>query len=121
MGSNPLNLIRFVPAEERHMAKFEAGYFGARFSLYPMSDRYVPVILGAIEGLGGSGLEVETDNVSTFIQGDRDLVWSTLEDAFAKAARTKQNVVMTVLLSHGCPGEGLCDIDPLKVAATPAR
>ncbi len=118
MGSNPLNLIRFVPAEERHMAKFEAGYFGARFSLYPMSDRYVPVILGAIEGLGGSGLEVETDNVSTFITGDRDLVWSTLEDAFAKAARTKEHVVMTVLLSHGCPGEELCEIDPLKGTAT---
>lgn len=94
------------------MAKFEAGYFGARFSLYPMTDRYVPVILGAIDGLPAAKLEVETDEVSTFIKGDRDLVWSTLEDAFAKAARTKEHVVMTVLVSHGCPGEELCEIDP---------
>ncbi len=100
------------------MAKFEAGYFGARFSLYPMADRYVPVILGAIDGIASSDLEVETDDVSTFIKGDRDLVWSTLEDAFAKAARAGEHVVMTVLVSHGCPGEELCEIDPLKGTAT---
>lgn len=94
------------------MAKFEAGYFGARFSLYPMTDRYVPVILGAIDGLRAPELEVETDDVSTFLKGDRDLVWNTLEDAFAKAARTNEHVVMTLLVSHGCPGEDLCEIDP---------
>jgi uncharacterized protein YqgV (UPF0045/DUF77 family) len=107
-----LNLIRFVPAEEKHMAKFEAGYFGARFSLYPMTDRYVPVIRGAIEGIASSALEVETDDVSTFIRGDRNTVWSTLEIAFATAARSGEHVVMTALVSHGCPGEELCEIDP---------
>ena len=100
------------------MAKFEAGYFGARFSLYPMTDRYVPVILGAIEGLHDGGLEVETDDISTFIKGDRNLVWATLEGAFAKAATTGEHVVMTALLSHGCPGEELCEIDPLTGTAS---
>lgn len=103
------------------MAKFEAGYFGARFSLYPMTDRYVPVIMAAIEGLAGSGLEVETDEVSTFIKGDRNTVWSTLEDAFAKAARSREHVVMTALMSHGCPGEELCEIDPLTGSADAQR
>ena len=102
------------------MAKFEAGYFGARFSLYPMTDRYVPVILGAIEGLRRDGLEVQTDDVSTFIKGDRNVTWSTLEDVFATAARSGEHVVMTVLLSHGCPGEELCEVDPLTgTAAAP--
>jgi len=103
------------------MTKFEAGFFGARFSLYPMTDRYVSVILGAIDTLAGSGLEVETDDVSTFIKGDRNLVWSTLEDAFATAARTGEHVVMTALLSHGCPGEELCEIDPRTGTADAAR
>jgi hypothetical protein len=88
-------------------------FFGARFSLYPMSDRYVPVILGAIDGIRERGLEVETDDVSTFIGGDRNRVWSTLEDVFAKAARTGDHVVMTALVSHGCPGETYCEPDPL--------
>ncbi len=103
------------------MAKFEAGYFGARFSLYPMTDRYVPVILGAIDKLAASGLEVETDDVSTFIKGDRNAVWATLEDSFAKAARTGEHVVMTALVSHGCPGEELCEIDPNTGRAGDAR
>jgi len=103
------------------MAKFEAGYFGARFALYPMTERYVPVIEGAIDGLTGSGLEVETDDVSTFIRGDRNAVWSTLEGAFAKAARTGEHVVMTALVSHGCPGEELCEIDPRTGTADAER
>ncbi len=88
-------------------------FFGARFSLYPMSDRYVPIILGSIDGIRERGLEVETDDVSTFIGGDRNTIWSTLEEVFARSARTGEHVVMTVLVSHGCPGETYCEPDPL--------
>ena len=84
-------------------------FFGARFSLYPMSDRYVPIILDAIAGIRERGLEVETDDVSTFIGGDRDRVFGELARVFAAAARTGEHVVMTVLLSHGCPGETYCE------------
>jgi uncharacterized protein YqgV (UPF0045/DUF77 family) len=77
------------------------GFFGARFSLYPMTDRFVPVILHAIEGLRETGLDVETDDVSTFIGGDMDRVFGALERAFARAASSGVHVVMTVLLSHG--------------------
>jgi len=86
-----------------------APFFGARFSLYPMTDRYVAVILEAIKGLRDTGLEVETDDVSTFIGGDRDRVFGELARVFAAAARTGEHVVMTVLLSHGCPGETYCE------------
>lgn len=84
-------------------------FFGARISLYPMTDRYVPVIQGAVAGLQGSGLEVETDDVSTFLGGDRDRVFAELERIFASAARTGAHVVMTITLSHGCPGETYCE------------
>jgi uncharacterized protein YqgV (UPF0045/DUF77 family) len=81
-----------------------------------MTDRYVPVILSAIDGLKETGLEVETDDVSTFIGGDRDGVFRELERVFVCAAKTGEHVVMTVLLSHGCPGETYCEatgeIDP---------
>jgi energy-coupling factor transport system substrate-specific component len=86
-----------------------------------MTDLYVPVILGAIDGIAGSGLEVETDDVSTFIQGDRNAVWSTLEGTFATAARSGEHVVMTALVSHGCPGEELCEIDPRTGTAAAPR
>lgn len=94
------------------MASQELPFFGARFSLYAMTDRFVPVILGAIGGLQGRGLEIETDDVSTFIGGDRNAIWSSLEDVFARAARTSEHVVMSAQVSHGCPGETLCEPDP---------
>ena len=78
-----------------------AHFFGARFSLYPMTDRYVPVILGAIEGLGERGLAVETDDVSTFLGGHPEAVFATLRCSFARAAASGEHVVMTVLFSYG--------------------
>ncbi len=94
------------------MASQGLPFFGARFSIYPMTDRYVPLILGAIDGLRDRGLEIETDDVSTFLGGDRNAVWSSLEEAFAKAARSGEHVVMSALISHGCPGETYCEPDP---------
>ncbi len=96
-------------------------FFGARFSLYPMSDRYVPIILGAIAGIREDGLEVETDDVSTFVGGDRNAIWNTLERVFAKAAATGEHVVMTALVSHGCPGETYCQPDPRTGTAIAMR
>src|SRR5213080_2674134 len=100
-------MTQVQPAEEG--AVEAPPFFGARISLYPMSDRYVPIILDAIKSLDRTGLEIETDDVSTFIGGDRDQVFAQLERIFASAARTGEHVVMTVLLSHGCPGETYCE------------
>ena len=78
-----------------------AGFFGARFSLYPMTDRFIPVILSAIEGLREGGLTVESDDVSTFVGGPRGQVFGVLRRAMARAAASGAHVVMTVLFSYG--------------------
>jgi uncharacterized protein YqgV (UPF0045/DUF77 family) len=107
------------PAEDRAAAP---PFFGARISLYPMTDRYVELILDAIKGLDRTGLEVETDDVSTFLGGDRDAVFEQLERIFAAAARTKEHVVMTLLLSHGCPGETYCEATgEVRTPTSPTR
>lgn len=77
------------------------GFFGARFSLYPMSDRFVPVILHAVDGLRETGLEVETDDVSTFLGGSQPVVFGALRRAFSRAAASGEHVVMNVLFSYG--------------------
>ena len=78
-----------------------APFFGARFSLYPMTDRFVPVILDAIQGLRETGLDVETDDVSTFLGGPPERVFPTLQRAFARAARSGEHVVMVAQFSYG--------------------
>lgn len=94
-----------------------SAYFGARFSLYPMTDRFVPVILQALEGMPERGLEVETDDVSTFLEGHPDAVFGALERVFVRAASSHAHVVMTLLLSRGCPGETVCEPAPGAVAS----
>ena len=66
-----------------------------------MTDRFVPVILNAIEGLRESGLVVETDDVSTFLGGHPETVFAALRRAFARAAGSGEHVVMTALFSYG--------------------
>lgn len=92
---------------------------GARFPLYPMTDAFVPRILGALEGLEGAPLERETDDVSTFLSGEENDLFGALERVFERAARPGEHVAMSLLLSRGCPGEpgeDLCD-----PAASPAQ
>src|SRR2546427_11520414 len=98
-----------TPAQDRTTMAEAPPFFGARFSLYPMTERYIAIILEAVKGLHETGLEVETDDVSTFVGGDRNRVFDELARVFAAAARTGEHVVMTVLLSHGCPGETYCE------------
>jgi energy-coupling factor transport system substrate-specific component len=95
-----------------------SAFFGARFSLYPMTDRFVPVILDAIRDLPERGLDVETDDVSTFLGGHPDAVFDALEQTFARAAGSGAHVVMTIQLSRGCPGEEVCD--PAAAGPLPA-
>ncbi len=42
---------------------------GVRFSLYPLCDDFVPLILAAVDGLDRFGVDVDTDNVSTCLLG----------------------------------------------------
>ena len=76
-------------------------FFGARFSLYPMTDRFIPVILDAIQGLRETGLDIETDDVSTFIGGPPERVFPTLERAFSRAVRSGEHVVLVAQFSYG--------------------
>lgn len=86
-------------------------FFGCRFSLYPMTDKFVPVILEAIEEINRPGIEVETDTVSTCLIGIETNVFSALRDCLAKAALTGEHLVMSATFSKGCPGEGIVNLE----------
>lgn len=78
---------------------------GVRFSLYPTTDNYVPIILGAVEGLDRLGLEVEVDDVSTCLIGEEPRLFEALRVAFGRAARSGAHVSLVATFSAGCPGE----------------
>lgn len=83
---------------------------GARLTLSVYSDHYVEVILDALGQADSSGLEIETNDVSTYIQGDEERILNYLRDVIAAAAATKIHIGANVLLSRGCPGELACEL-----------
>jgi hypothetical protein len=83
---------------------------GVRFSLYPMRDDFVPLILGAVDGLARLGVEVEVDDVSTCLLGEEPNLFEALRVAFGRVACTGAHVVLTATFSAGCPGEPEGDV-----------
>jgi len=81
-------------------------FVGCQFSLYPMTDRFVEVILSAVDGLKDRGdVRVETDDLSTLLVGSPRAVFGGIERCFLKAAAAPGHVVLNATFSRGCPGE----------------
>src|SRR5919107_4515045 len=82
-------------------------FSGAQVSLYPMTDDFVGVILGAIEALEpyGSTFRIETDDLSTLIVGPPDQLFPAMRDLFISAAGHGVHCVLAATVSRGCPGE----------------
>ncbi len=82
-------------------------FSGAQVSLYPMSDDFVGVIMGALSALDPhrDRLRIETDDISTLIVGPPDVLFDAMRDLFVAAAKTGTHCVLSATVSRGCPGE----------------
>ena len=83
---------------------------GVRFSLFPMRDDFVPLILDAVNGLDGFGVEAKVDDVSTCLLGEEPNLFEALRVAFGRAACSGAHVVLNATFSAGCPGEPEGDV-----------
>ncbi len=82
-------------------------FSGAQISLYPMTDDFVDVILGAIGALDPyrPNFRIETDDISTLIVGPPDQLFPAMRDLFLAASRRDVHCVLAATVSRGCPGE----------------
>lgn len=94
-------------------------FCGAQLSLYPMTDRFVDIILQAIEVFKHTdGIRLETDDLSTCVIGTPKKVFEVAQGLFQPAAATGVHVVLNALFSRGCPGE---PDDPICTPCTPDK
>lgn len=94
---------------------------GARFSIHPMTDGYIPIILGAVRELQELPLETEAADVSTFVHGEENKLFEGLHAAFARAIACPEHIAINLMLSRGCPGEPGEDVcDPEASTSEPA-
>jgi uncharacterized protein YqgV (UPF0045/DUF77 family) len=82
-------------------------FSGAQISLYPMTDDFVSVILGAIKALDPyrPHFRIETDDVSTLIVGPPGQLFPAMRDLFVSASKSGVHCVLSAAVSRGCPGE----------------
>ncbi|MEA1852323.1 YkoF family thiamine/hydroxymethylpyrimidine-binding protein [Cytobacillus sp. OWB-43] len=83
---------------------------GCQFTLSPMSERYVDIILFALKEVNMSKVWSETDDVSTCIRGKQIHVFDVVKAIFLHAAKTGEHIAMSGTFSIGCPGDSAADV-----------
>lgn len=78
---------------------------GCRFSLYPMTDGFAPVILGALDATDTGFVWSESDALSTVYRGRLPYVMDAVAGLFANAWREGVHMALEGQVSHGCPGD----------------
>jgi len=76
----------------------------ADFTLSPMSDDFVEVILGTLEKTNTSKVWMETDDVSTVVRGKSVHVFDVTKAICVYGAQTGKHVSFQARYSIGCPG-----------------
>lgn len=78
---------------------------GCRFSLYPMTDDFVSIILGALDKTDTSHVWCQSDALSTVYRGKREYVVDAVAALFANAWREGVHMALEGQISRGCPGD----------------
>src|SRR5690625_2063657 len=83
---------------------------GVSFSVYPMSDQFVDIILGALKEGDTSRVWMKTDDVTTTIRGKVEHTFDVSKAIFLHAATTGEHVGYQATYSLGCPGDSAGDV-----------
>lgn len=78
---------------------------GCRFSLSPMSDNYVDIILGAIAKVDTGKVWSNTERLSSLYRGRREHVIDAVKACFVHAWKKDVHMTMEMTFSKGCPGD----------------
>jgi energy-coupling factor transport system substrate-specific component len=82
---------------------------GASFSIYPMSDGFMDIILSSLKKVDTSKVWMRTDDVSTCVRGRSEHVFDVVKAIFLNASKNGDHVVLNATFSNGCPGDSAGD------------
>lgn len=95
------------------------GVAGCKFSLYPMTDNFVEIILGALEKTDTSKVWKKIDKLSTCVRGKREHIFDVTKGLFINAYRENIHMVFEGTFSKGCPGDtdadSFMEVDSIKM------
>ncbi len=82
---------------------------GCSFSIYPMSEDFVEIILSAIRRVDMSKVWRQTNDIETCIRGRISHVFDVTLALFSTAIESGEHVVFRGTFSIGCPGDSTAD------------
>ncbi|SEO87516.1 YKOF-related Family [Amphibacillus marinus] len=83
---------------------------GCSFSIHPMSDDFINIILGALKEVDTSKVWMETDDVTTLVRGRIPHIFDITKAILLHAAKTGVHVAFEATYSIGCPGDTAGDV-----------
>ncbi|WP_347300048.1 YkoF family thiamine/hydroxymethylpyrimidine-binding protein [Dolosigranulum savutiense] len=78
---------------------------GVNFTLSPMSDSFVDIILGAVGQVDLSNVWAETSHVGTTYRGEKKAVFDALAACTLHAYQEGTHMSLHATISQGCPGD----------------
>jgi uncharacterized protein YqgV (UPF0045/DUF77 family) len=78
---------------------------GCRFSLYPMTNDFVSIILGALEKTDTTAVWSQSDALSTVYRGKLEYVADAVRGLFVNAWKPDVHMALEGQFSKGCPGD----------------
>ncbi|WLR56846.1 Ykof family thiamine-binding protein [Mesobacillus subterraneus] len=82
---------------------------GASFSIYPMTDRFVDIILSSLKKVDTTKVWMKSDDISTCVRGHSEHVFDVVKAIFLNASIAGDHVVLNATFSNGCPGDSAGD------------
>ena len=83
---------------------------GCRFALNIMDDRYISIILGALQKTDTSKIWQDTGRLSTVYRGKQIHVEDAVKACFVNAFTEGVHMTMEMTFSRGCPGDVNADV-----------
>lgn len=83
---------------------------GASFTLSPMCDQFVDVILNALKEVDTSKVWMDTDDVTTTVRGKLPHIFDVTKAILLHASATGEHVSFQSTYSIGCPGDSAGDV-----------
>lgn len=96
--------------QENLSCGIDSNITGCRFSLYPMTDNFVDIILSSLEKTDISNIWTETDALSTVYRGKSEYVVDAVDALFINTYKEDVHMTIEGLFSKGCPGDSKGDV-----------
>lgn len=83
---------------------------GASFTIFPMDNAFIDIILDSLENVNTSKVWIKTDDVSTTIRGRMDHIFDVTKALFLESTKSGVHIGFQATYSIGCPGDTQGDV-----------